>query len=127
MTALTALVGALLTVVGVVAFVMSDAASWTALIPSAVGVILLVLGLMARNRRAHRHAMHAALLVAVLGAAGSIMNVVKLGDLFAGTAERPAAVITSTIMLVVLLVYIGLGVRSLVAARRYRARLAAQK
>ena len=122
MTVLTVLVGTLLTLLGVLSFAISGAASWTALIPSAIGVLLLILGLIARDRRAHRHAIHAALVVALLGAAGSIMNVVKLGEVFAGTAERPMAVITSTIMLVVLLVYIVLGVRSFIAARRSRAR-----
>lgn len=124
MTVLTIVVGAVLTATGVIAYVVSDAASWTALIPSFVGVLLLIAGLVSRNARAHRHAIHAALVVALLGAAGSIMNVAKLGELFAGTAERPAAVITSTIMFVALVIYIGFGVRSFINARRYRARKA---
>ena len=46
------------------------------------------------------------------------MNVLKLGDLFAGTAERPAAVIISTVTFVLLIIYIILGIRSFIAARR---------
>ena len=48
------------------------------------------------------------------------MNVVKLGDLFAGTAERPGAIITSTVMFVVLVAYLAAGVRSFVQARAKR-------
>jgi hypothetical protein len=39
------------------------------------------------------------------------MNVVKIGQVFAGTAERPTAIIVSTVMFVVLIGYIGWGVR----------------
>jgi hypothetical protein len=46
------------------------------------------------------------------------MNVAKIGQVFAGTAERPAAIIVSTVMFVVLVAYVALGVRSFVAARR---------
>ena len=47
-------------------------------------------------------------------------NVFGLGEVFAGTAERPAAVITSTIMFVLLLAYLIAGVRSFVKARAAR-------
>lgn len=46
------------------------------------------------------------------------MNVVKIGQVFAGTAQRPTAIVVSTIMFVVLVGYVALGVRSFVAARR---------
>ncbi len=48
------------------------------------------------------------------------MNVLRIGDLFAGTAERPAAEILSTVMFVVLVVYLVLGIRSFAMARRAR-------
>ena len=49
------------------------------------------------------------------------MNVMKIGELFAGTAERPNAVIASTVTFVVLLVFLAVGIASFVRARRYRA------
>jgi hypothetical protein len=49
------------------------------------------------------------------------MNVARIGEVFAGTAERLAAVVVSTLMFVVLVVYVVAGVRSFVAARRARA------
>lgn len=120
MTALTLLVGAVLTLAGIAGYALSGAASLTALIPSAVGVLLLICGLLARNARMHRHAIHAGLLIALLGALGSLRNVAGIGEVFAGTAERPAAVILSTVMLVVLALYLGLGIGSFVKARRRR-------
>lgn len=118
MTTITLAVGAVLTVLGIAGYALSGAASLTALIPSLVGVLILACGVLARQERLRKHATHAALAIALLGALGSLMNVVKIGQVFAGTAERPAAIIVSTIMFVVLVAYIGLGVRSFVAARR---------
>jgi hypothetical protein len=118
MTNITMAIGAILTALGVIAYAVTGASSITALIPSFVGVLMLVCAVLARKPALHRHAIHAALVVALLGAAGSLMNVAKIGELLAGTAERPAAVVVSTIMFVLLVVYIALGVRSFVAARR---------
>jgi hypothetical protein len=120
MTRLTVVIGAVLVVLGVVAYVATAAASVTALIPSFVGVLMLVGAALARRPAWHRHGIHAALAVAVLGALGSLMNVVRIGEVFAGTAERPAAVVVSTVMFLLLVAYIAMGVRSFVAARRAR-------
>lgn len=114
----TLLLGAILVLVGVVAYLASGFASWTALIPSILGVVLLGCGLVARRNA--KLGVHLALTVAVLGIAGTSMNVVRLGELFAGDAERPLAVIASTITFVLLIAYIVLGVRSFVAARRWQ-------
>jgi len=120
MTKLTLATGAILTVVGVVAYFATGMVSITALIPAFVGILLLVAGFVARNPRMHMHAMHAALLIALLGALGSLMNVVKVGDLINGTAERPSAIIVSIVMFVILVAFLVAGIRSFVAARRSR-------
>jgi hypothetical protein len=119
MIRLTTVTGAVLVVLGVVGYVATAAASPTALIPSAVGVLLLVCAAIARSRPAIGN--HAALVVALLGALGSLMNVARIGEVFAGTAERPTAVVVSTVMFVVLVAYLVAGVRSFVAVRRARA------
>lgn len=118
MTALTFAIGAILTALGIVAYVGTGAVSITALIPAFVGVLMLACAALARRPALHRHSIHGALVIALLGAAGSLMNVVKLGDLFAGTAERPSAIVVSTIMFALLVVYLVMGVRSFIAARR---------
>lgn len=122
MLRLTFVIGGILVVLGVVAYVATAAASVTALIPAFVGILLLVCGAIGtRGESARKHAIHAALVVALVGALGSLMQVVKLGEVFAGTAERPIAVVLSTVMFVLLVAYVVLGVRSFVAARKARA------
>jgi hypothetical protein len=95
--------------------------SRTALIPAAIGVVLLLLAAWGRQERARKHAMHAALLVALLGLAGSARGLVQLPSLLAGgEVARPAAVYAQSITAIALLVLLGLGIRSFVAARRSR-------
>lgn len=118
MTTITLAAGAVLTVLGIAGYALSGAASLTALIPALVGVLILICGVLARQEKLRRHAIHAALAVALLGALGSLMNVVKIGQVFAGTAQRPTAVVVSTIMFLILVAYLAVGVRSFVAARR---------
>src|SRR3954465_7302151 len=106
MTRLTLAIGGILTVLGIVAYVVTGAASVTALIPTFVGLLLLICAALARRPTLRRHSIHAALVIAVLGAVGSVVNVVKLGEVFAGTAQRPSAIVVSTIMFVLLAFYI---------------------
>ncbi|MFT3970631.1 MAG: hypothetical protein QM695_10220 [Micropruina sp.] len=119
-TKLTMTIGALLTLTGVIAYGLTGGVSLTAMIPSFVGVLMLVAGGLAATPRLHRHAIHGALAVALLGVLGSLMNVVKVGQLFNGTAERPAAIWTSLVMFVLLVVYLAFGLRSFIDARRAR-------
>ena len=121
MPRLTLVIGGILTLLGILAYILTAAASVTALIPTVVGVLLIACAVVAEWRPAARpHAMHAALAIALLGALGSLMQVAKLGQVFAGTAERPAAVIVSTVMFLLLIYYLVVGVRSFRAARRAR-------
>lgn len=114
--------GAILIALGVIAYIATDFASWTALIPSILGLVILVSGLI--GLKSQKIGIHIGLVVALLGVLGTAMNVIKLGELFAGTAERPAAVVVSTITFVLLIVYIVVGVRSFIAARRWKAAVA---
>lgn len=82
-------------------------------------MLLLFAALIAsRVPNASRGAMIAALVIALLGALGALMPLADLGALFAGDAKRPAAVIVSGIMLIVLVVYFGAGLRHLLATRK---------
>ena len=97
--------------------------SATALIPACFGVPLLVLGWAARNSTptVRRHTMHLAALLGMLGLIGSgVRAFSKLGKLLSGQAEHPSAVILQLIMAVLCVVFVGLCVRSFVAARRVR-------
>lgn len=121
MTRLTTIIGALLVATGVLAYVLTATSSVTALIPAFVGGLLLICAAVASRPKLHRHGIHAALVVALVGALGSSMNVIKVGQLLTGAAERPAAIITSLILFVLCVGYVIVGVRSFVAARRARA------
>ncbi|WP_368498514.1 hypothetical protein [Herbiconiux sp. A18JL235] len=118
MPRITIILGAVLIVLGLIGYVATEFASWTALIPSILGALLIVFGLVGVKRP--KIGIHVALVVALLGIVGTFMNVLKIGEVFAGTAERPVAVVLSTITFVLLVVYVALGVRSFIAARRGR-------
>lgn len=59
-----------------------------------------------------------ALVISVLGVLGTSMNVLKVGELISGQAERPLAIVASTVTFVLLIVYIATGVRLFLTARR---------
>ncbi|XKH52082.1 hypothetical protein LG284_08485 [Citricoccus nitrophenolicus] len=108
--------GAILIALGAIAYIATAFASWTALIPAILGAVILACGLI--GLRSQKVGVHIGLVVALLGVFGTAMNVLQLGEVFAGTAERPTAVIVSTITFALLIIYIILGVRSFIAARR---------
>lgn len=108
--------GIILILMGVIGWLATAMASWTALIPAILGLVIAICGFI--GLRSPKIGIHIALVVALLGVIGTFMNVLKLGDLLAGTAERPAAVIISTVTFVLLIVYIIMGIRSFIAARR---------
>lgn len=111
--------GVLLIVVGVIAYIGTAFASWTALIPAILGAVILASGLI--GLKSQKIGMRLALVVAVLGILGTAMNVMQIGALIAGDAERPTAVLTSTITFALLILYVGLSISSFIAARRRKA------
>jgi hypothetical protein len=117
MVRFTTTLGAALVLLGIGAYVLTSAVSVTALIPAFVGVPLLVCAAVARAETRRRAALAAALVIALLGALGSSMNVLKIGDAIAGTAQRPSAVWVSTIMFVLLVAYLVAGGRALLTSR----------
>src|SRR5689334_1586802 len=113
---LTVGVGFVLVALGFVGYLVTGASSPTALIPSLVGFLLF--GCLAVARARHALGMHLALALALLGALGVLPNVAQVGLLLDGTAERPTAVVVSTLMFLVLACYLVAGIRSVVFARR---------
>jgi hypothetical protein len=116
--AVTRGVGAVLIVVGVLAYAVSGAESPTALLPAVLGVLVLALGVLAGKEQFHRHAIHAALAVSLLGFLGTVPRALPL--LTGGDVDLPVAAWASLATAVVTLAHVGLGVRSFVAARRAR-------
>ena len=118
MPSITLALGVVLIVLGLAGYFLTGAVSLTALIPAAFGLVIAVAGLMARDEGKRKHAMHAAVTVALLGFLGSIRGVLQIGALLDGTAARPAAVVSQTIMAVLTLGYIVMAVRSFIQARK---------
>ena len=113
----TRIVGFVLIGIGVVGYVATGAASLTALIPAMVGAILLILALVGRDPKARKHAMHAAVAFALIAAVGTLPRLIP--SLSAGEFQRPA-VIAQAALVLTLIIYVLLGVKSFMEARRSR-------
>ena len=105
---------------GLGGFILTGSTHKTALIPCAFGVLFVLFGLLAFKEKLRKHAMHAAVLVALLAFVGTTKALAHLPDLFRGTAEKPAAVITQAVNAFLSLGFILLAVRSFIQARRAR-------
>jgi uncharacterized membrane protein HdeD (DUF308 family) len=115
--------GALLILIGVGFYFGTGTRSPTALIPALLGILLGVSGVLALRERWRKHAMHSAVLLALVGLLGSARGLVQLPAMLAGAGvARPAAVVAQSITGLLCLVFIGLGVRSFVRARRSETR-----
>lgn len=119
MPSITRYVGFALIAIGVIGYIATGGASLTALIPAMIGAILLVLAIAARSAEARKHAMHAAVAIALISMLGTLPRLVPA--LRGGEFQRPA-VIAQAAMVLVLLVYVAMGVKSFIDARRARAR-----
>ena len=117
MTSVTRTVGFLLILLGVVGYIGTGMASLTALIPAMLGAIFLILAMVARNADARKHAMHAAVALALLSVLGTVPRIIPAVQ--AGEISRPA-VMAQIAMSVILLIYVLLGVKSFIDARRSR-------
>lgn len=120
MPSTTRLVGFVLIGIGLVGYLATGGASVTALIPSMLGAIMLVLALVARSPSARKHAMHAAVAVALLSLVGTLPRLVPA--LMAREFQRPA-VIAQAAMVLVLALYVAFGVKSFIEARKARQRI----
>ena len=63
----TIVLGAFLSLVGVVGFVATGLEHFTALIPAGFGIAFLVLGVLARQDKLRMHVMHLAVLFGLVG------------------------------------------------------------
>lgn len=120
----TFITGVLLILLGLGFYIGSGMESPTALIPSGIGVLIGGCGLLATIQQPawlRPAAMHTALVLAVLGFAGTVSGVGGVIALMQGDeSDRPLAPILQTCTAAVLLVYLVLGVRSFLTARRAR-------
>jgi hypothetical protein len=93
----------------------------TALIPAGFGIIIGILGILSKKENIHKHMIHGALLIALLGLIGSFSGIFKTFDLLRNIAvERPTAAIAQAIMALICLIYLIAGIQSFIIARRQK-------
>jgi hypothetical protein len=133
---LTIVFGIVLVILGVVGYFASGGASVTALIPAFFGLPLLLLGFLARQENLRKHAMHAAVLVGLVGFLGAaFMAIPKAPELFSTgkvlrvrdgvESDATLGVIMQLLMALTCAVFVVLCVKSFIDARRNRASAAA--
>jgi hypothetical protein len=125
MAPVTIFFGLFLCLLGALVFIISytpDKPPYTALIPAGFGLVLVILGVLARKDNVRKHVMHAAVLVGLIGFLGAAaMGVPKFVTMLSGgEVERPRAVVAQIIMATTCLVFVGLCVKSFIDARRNR-------
>jgi len=119
---ITIVFGVVLIVLGVGSYFGTNMVSPTALIPAAFGLLLIVFGVLAKDEKRRKLAMHIAVTVGLLGFLGTITGLLKLFTMLAGgEVARPTAVVAQSIMAILMLVYVGMCVKSFIDARRRRA------
>ncbi|MBX9576872.1 MAG: hypothetical protein K2W97_00155 [Chthoniobacterales bacterium] len=118
MSSLAIIFGILLNIVGLVGFFGTGATHHTALIPCVLGLLLILSGLIARKEKLRQHAMHVAVLVALLGFLGTASALGKITLLFGATADpKAAAIMAKSATAFLCLIFFILCVRSFVKAR----------
>jgi hypothetical protein len=123
MAKLTIGFGIVLILLGAISFVATGSIHPTALIPAYFGLALTICGVLANspNEKRRMVIMHIAVTVGLLGFLGSgVMAIVETTKAHGGPLAHPEAVESQAAMAVVCVVYVGLCVRSFIAARRGR-------
>ena len=111
--------GIILIVLGLIAFLTTGMQSVTALIPTFFGIVFLVLGLIGSKEKARKMVMHIAMVIALLGFIGTFSGLINFFTLISGgEVARPAAVITQTIMALLLIYYLASGIKTFINARK---------
>ncbi len=107
-------------ILGAGSFVLTGAASATALIPAFFGIAFIGLGVIGLKKETLRkHVMHAALLLAILGIGGSIGGLINvLGVLGGNELVRPNASYAQAVMALICVYFVVAGVRSFINARK---------
>ncbi len=113
--------GGLLIVLGLGAFALLHHGH--TLIPAGFGLLLVIFGALANTEDTKRRMlfMHIAVTVGLLGFLGTIPGLIGMVQMAAGHAvARPDAAKVQALMGLICLVFVGLCVRSFIAARRAR-------
>jgi len=113
--------GIILIILGLYSYFGISSESITALIPTFLGIPVLILGFLALNEKYLKHAMHGAAVLMLLGFGGTVGGLIKFFRILGGEVfERPAAITIQAIMALICLIFLILAIKSFIDARRKR-------
>ncbi len=108
--------GIILITLGLVSYFGISSESITALIPTFLGIPILILGFLALNEKYLKHAMHGAAVLVLLGFGGTVGGLIKFFRMLGGEVfERPSAITVQAIMAMLCLIF---AIKSFIDARR---------
>jgi len=113
------LLGIILIALGLISYFGISSESITALIPTFLGIPILILGYLALNEKYLKHAMHGALVLVILGFGGTVGGLIKFFRMLGGEVfERPSAITVQAIMALLCLIFLIFAIKSFIDARR---------
>jgi hypothetical protein len=113
--------GIILIILGLYSYFGISSESITALIPTFLGIPVLILGFLALNEKFLKHAMHGAAALMLLGFGGTVGGLIKFFKLLGGEVfERPSAITIQAIMALLCLIFLIFAIKSFIDARRKR-------
>jgi len=113
--------GIILIILGLYSYFGISSESITALIPTFLGIPVLIFGFLALNEKYLKHAMHCAAVLMLLGFGGTVGGLIKFFRMLGGEVfERPAAITIQAIMALICLIFFILAIKSFIDARRKR-------
>ncbi len=122
MPQLTITYGIVLILLGIIGYFATGMVSITAFIPSFFGIAFLILGVLGRAESRRKMMMHIAIALGVLAIVGTFNGIIATVSYFGGgEVARPAAVIAQAIMSILSILYVAMGVKSFIDARRTQA------
>jgi len=111
--------GIILIILGLVSYFGISSESITALIPTFLGIPVLILGWVAMNEKYKKHSMHGAAVLVLLGFGGTVGGLIKFFRMIGGEVfERPSAITIQAIMALLCLIFLIFAIKSFIDARR---------
>lgn len=111
----------ILIILGLYSYFGISSESITALIPTFLGIPVLILGFLALNEKYLKHAMHGAAVLMLLGFGGTVGGLIKFFRMLGGEVfERPSAITIQAVMAFICLIFLIFAIKSFIDARRKR-------
>lgn len=121
MAKLSIVFGLILIILGLISYFGISSESVTALIPTFLGIPVLILGFLALKEKYLKHSMHATAVLMLLGFGGTVLGLIKFFRMLGGEVfERPSAITIQAIMALLCLIFLISAIKSFIDARKKR-------